>query len=211
MSENPQEYSSLDAFLNGISYFSSPSISVFVGGGEAQLGIGLEIDVSYIQVTPQQMMVPVYNIFSSMPSMVLTGNSIVKGAIGFNFTLSTYVQEIANSTFQEETRYGGSFATYSRYPSIKGNGSLYVPHMRIEFINDVLLNHVEDGYKIVVPTVSMYDVYISGGVITAAPDGSPVQDIYQFIARKMTRADYAKTFLELSINTPDVPDENTED
>ena len=202
MPDNPQEYTSFNAFMNGMAYFSSPSISVFIGGGEAELGVGLEIDVSYIQVTPQQMMVPVYNIFSSMPSMVLTGNSIVKGAIGFNFTLATYVQEIANKKFNDDTKYGGSFATYSSYPSIKGNGSLYVPHMRIEFVSDVLLNHVEDGYKIVVPTVSMYDVYISGGVITAAPDGSPVQDIYQFLARKMTRADYAKTFKELSINTP---------
>jgi hypothetical protein len=33
------------------------------------------------------MMVPVYNIFTSKPSMMLTGNSIVKGAIGFNFSL----------------------------------------------------------------------------------------------------------------------------
>jgi hypothetical protein len=49
----------------------------------------------------------------------------------------------------------------------------------------------DDGrsFKSVVPTITYFEVYISGGVITVAPDGSPVQDIYQFKARDSSRID----------------------
>ena len=175
-----------------MAYFSSPSLRIFVGGNDT-FGSGMEIDVSYIQFTPQQMMVPIYNIFTSKPSMMLTGNSIVKGAIGFNFSLATYVENFSNPTVNQEMNYTGGHPVYYKEPSKKSNGSIYIPCMRLEFLNDVALRYSrtddDKSFKSVVPTISIYDVYISGGVITVAPDGSPVQDIYQFIARDSSRAD----------------------
>ncbi len=207
-------FNSVEAFLKGMAYFSSPSLRIFAGGNEATIGSGAEIDVSYIQFTPQQMMVPVYNIFTSKPSMMITGNSIVKGAIGFNFSLATYVENFSNPVLNQNMKYTGGHSVYYKEPSKKSNGSIYLPCIRLEFINDVMLRYSksDDGrsFKSVVPTINIFDVYISGGVITVAPDGSPVQDIYQFIARDSSRIDlvydYTDSVIQEQEEAADNPD-----
>jgi hypothetical protein len=138
---------------------------------------------------------------------MLRGNSIVRGVVGLNFQLATYMTSL--DAFSTNSLYGTGYkgATKVMYnePKVYNDYLIYVPHMRIEFINNiatrVITRDVEEYKfnhegKMVVPTISMFDIYFSGGVISVAPDGSPVQDVYQYVAKKQFRKDVVHTVYE---------------
>lgn len=187
--------------LSGISYFSSTSVDVYIGGAEGALHTGAKMDFSYIQFAPQQSVVPVYNVFGTLPSVMLRGNSIVRGVIGLNFQLSTYMinldhfakENVFTGSINYGTNYIGAMPVKYKDPKIYSDYLIYVPHVRLEFVNDVAAKTSGDSYSMIVPTISMFDVYFSGGVISVAPDGSPVQDVYQYVAKRQVRKDVLKT------------------
>lgn len=198
MSYNENTIYDFNNLFAGTSYFSSTSLSVYFGGIEGAYGSGEKMDFSYIQFAPQQSVVPVYNIFGTLPSLMLRGNSIVRGVIGLNFQLATYMTSLEDTSNINgiELNYGGSIATKYKTPKVYDDYLIYVPHVRIEFFNDLAVRTGDSGTaKTVVPTISMFDVYFSGGVISVAPDGSPVQDVYQYMARTHLRKDISKTII----------------
>lgn len=188
--------------ISGTNYFSSTSLSIYIGGMEGLYNSGEKMEFSYIQFAPQQNVAPVYNVFSTLPSLMLRGNSIVRGVIGLNFQLSTYMTslEAASKVEDSELNYIGAIATKYKKPKVYDDYLIYVPHMRIEFVNDLSIKIGDnESPRMVVPTISMFDIYFSGGVISVAPDGSPVQDVYQYIAKKQLRKD-----MPIEINASDL-------
>ena len=201
MSEVENTDRSFENFMASSNYFSSTSVNIYIGGSEGICGSGEKMDFSYIQFAPQQSVVPVYNIFGTLPSLMLRGNSIVRGVIGLNFQLATYMTSIeeVSENYKTNLRYTGGISTKYTMPKVYDDYLIYVPHMRIDFINELALKPKDSEARIVVPTISMFDVYFSGGVISVAPDGSPVQDVYQYMARRQIRRD---TFITINYEDP---------
>jgi hypothetical protein len=168
-------------------YYSGSSINLYIGGTESQPFSGLKLSCSYVQFSPNQTVLPVYGIYSSEPTLFGQGNSIARGTIGFNFTLATYLTGLANE--EDAEYYEGSKPTWKQKVTVMDNGSIYVPMWKIVFVGNTVQTIAETDVPVIVPTITLYDTFFTGGVMTGAPDGNPVQDIYQFISKSYRRDD----------------------
>ena len=168
-------------------YFSGNSVHVQIGGNEAQPFSGLSLDAAYIQFSPNQAMIPIYSIYNSNPTLFGQGNSLVRGIIGFNFTLGSYITGLLD---EPDAEYYGTDAVWREKPELMQNGSLYIPFWRILFYDeDGLSLDTGNSEMVLVPSIEIYDSFLSGGVVTVALDGNPIQDIYQFVGKKYKRMD----------------------
>jgi len=122
-------------------------------------------NLSYIQWSIKSGVVPVYNVFNPKPRLMLETNMLVHGQIGFNFKYAKYLKWLSD---EDDSKV-----------KVLSNGTIYVPQMKAIF------NSSDD----VTPMFIFNDVYISGGVKTAIPDGNPVQDIYSFVAMDIEEKD----------------------
>ena len=155
-------------FLENTAYFSGTDVSVFIGD------IWID-EVSYIQITPQQQVVPIYSIFQQTPVIFASGSFLVRGIIGINFTFANYLENLIYLNGKN-----GNANVYKASNEGISGGALYVTSLRVKFNN---------GSSLTTPIITLEDVYISGGAITASVDGNPVQNVYQFMAGKMKKND----------------------
>ena len=140
-------------------------LSIYFSGSDVEIVVGsyvLDL-VSYVQWANGSGVVPFYSCFSPNPRGVLQTNKIIKGQLGFNLKYANYLEALVQSV-------PGS--------KILGNGTIYFPSMIVAAVGNEI-----------VPTFVFNDIYLSGGVKTAVPDGNPLQDVYQFISMSLVKRD----------------------
>jgi hypothetical protein len=137
-------------------YFSGADVRCYVNG------IWLD-ELTYLQMSPQQQMTPIYNVFQRTPVRFLPGNFLVRGVMGFNFVYANYLEQLA-SDFSE---------TKGMMVKNQYENDIYIQELKIVFDNHI---------KPVTPTFIVKDMHVTGGVINPSVDGNPVQYVYQFIA-----------------------------
>lgn len=143
--------------------FSGSDVSVSIGNYVLDA-------VSFFQLTPQQMMTPVYSIFESKPSGFLQGNQLIRGVIGLNMRFVNYFESLAD------------LPATKMFVQILENGVVNVHEM-------VVLFRGRD-YK---PSITLNDVYIFGGSMSANVEGTPIQVVHEFVASDMLKSDTLDT------------------
>lgn len=147
-------------YLDQSFYYSGSDVKCYCNGTWID-------ELSYIQITPQQQIVPIYNIFQKEAIAFIHGNTLIKGVLGLNFVYANYLEELGNIYGQDKTVVAESEGC-----------SIFFEQLTVEFQN-MINNHI--------PTIELNKVYLSGGVISPSVDGNPIQVIYQFIARSMKK------------------------
>ena len=133
-------------------------------------------NLSYISFTPQQNIIPVYSVFSDLPTMFMRGNFLIKGMMGFNAALQEFWAALLEKDIVQKY----------------GPAGFYIQHLGI-FVPSVIDDKdlfIERGYI-------LDDVYITGGGMNFQPDGTPVQEVYSFFARRLTKQDTIKPVKEM--------------
>ena len=154
MKQNPA-YSGFNTTLT----FSGSDVSVSIGHYVLDA-------ISFFQLTPQQMMTPVYSIFESKPSGFLEGNQLIRGVLGLNMRFVNYFESLAK------------LPATKMFTSILENGVVNVNEMTVVFRGR--------DYK---PSISLNDVYIFGGSMSANVEGTPIQVVHEFVASDMLKTD----------------------
>ncbi len=144
-------------------YFSGADVRCYVND------VWLD-ELTYLQMSPQQQMTPIYNVFQRTPVKFLPGNFLVRGVMGFNFVYANYLEQLA-----------ADFGSYE-FGKVKAQyeNDIYIQELKIVFDNHI---------KPATPTFVVKDMHITGGVINPSVDGNPVQYVYQFIAGGLEKYD----------------------
>ncbi len=148
--------------------YSGFNTTLVFSGSDVVVSIGsYTLDaISFVQVTPQQMMTPVYSIFQSSPSGFLEGNQLIRGVIGLNMKYVNYFESLATL---KDTK---------MFVTVLENGVVEA--------NEMLITFRGRDYE---PSIKFNDVYIFGGSFSANVEGTPIQTVHEFTAMSMIKED----------------------
>lgn len=123
--------------------------------------------VSFIQIVPQQAVIPVYSVFSETPSVMLKGKSTVRGTLAFNMQFAQPFEHLADQMPDYVFKHGDN----------------------IYYVKQINVIVKSENRQPVQPNIELNGVYITGGTVNAVQDGNPLQDVYSFTALNMVRYD----------------------
>ncbi len=171
------------AYVGQNKAYSGFNTTLAFSGSDVSVSIGEYVldAVSFFQLTPQQMMTPVYSIFESKPSGFLQGNQLIRGVLGLNMRFVNYFESLA------------TLPATKMFVQILDNGVVNVHEMVVMFRGR--------DYK---PSITLSDVYIFGGSMSANVEGTPIQVVHEFVASDMLKSDmldasYYDTFEQQAI------------
>lgn len=148
--------------------YSGFNTTLAFSGSDVSVSVGSYIldAVSFFQLTPQQIMTPVYSIFESKPAGFLQGNQLIRGVLGLNMRFVNYFESLA------------TLPATKMFIQILENGVVNVHEMVVTFRGR--------DYK---PAITLSDVYIFGGSMSANVEGTPIQVVHEFVASDMLKSD----------------------
>jgi len=150
-------------------------------------------DATYIAFTPQQAVLPVYSVFDETPTLFMKGNALIKGTLGMNVYYAQGLEALVGRDEGGIVKWG-EFVYYAKTMVIEGTKEEFAEGLDPTIIRQIAQNKGEAakgrpvGY-IIKSTWTLEDVYLMGGGISAAPDGNPLQRVYNFFARKYSVED----------------------